>query len=383
MVTDRIWENFFVELFTTAYDRVFDAVDGDGPLFTLLKKKGRDIPDGPAYRRFFETHFLRVAAQALIDQAVFGNDGMHQTATMNIALVLNAERGRDLVDWVYFGPGQMRAHLPNFFFKDGAAYESLGGYNRIHGEGFFRVVRQMERLRSLRPALYPPARYPRVADDPKGRLLFDFPTRTVCIGRYSPQVGDTGGIPTARRAPERLVGDDAAPDAYDLAFRLYGDPDFAKILSGGTGNIPRPDLFSEEIDDLVRQTVRKHGAEVVRRTDLRDGYGIAFLRRGKEDDARALFLWYGECRGHGHDDLLDIGLFARGLGLMQSLGYPRSWHYCQAWEKNWATHYKVGVGGLREDLRFKGVARLIADLGPVQIAEAYGDPYVETSDPHR
>ena len=382
MVTDRIWENDYVTLFSSAYDAVFDALDTDRDLFALLRRQGRDIPDGAALRRFFETHFLRVAAQALLDQAISGNDGMHQTATMHVALVLDAKRCQELVDWVYFGVGQMRAHLPNYFFKDGAAYESLGGYNRIHGEGFWRVVGLMERLRSLRPSLYPTSRYPRVTDDPKGRLLFDFPLRTLCLDRYSPQVGDTGGIPSARRAERRWVSDDAPPSAYDLAFRLYGDPDFARVLSAGTGE-PHADPFAEEIGDRAREVVAAHGAEIERRTDLRDGYGIAFLRRGVRDHARALFLWYGECRGHGHDDLLDIGLFAKGLSLMQSLGYPRSWHYCLDWEKNWATHYKVGIGGLEEGVRYRGVARLIADLGPVQVAEACGNPYVETTDPHR
>ena len=383
MVTDRIWENDYVTLFASAYDGIFDAIDKDRDLFALLGRKGREVSDGPAFRQFFETHFLRVAAQALLDQAIFGNDGMHQTAMMHVALVLDAERCRELVDWVYLGVGQMRAHLPNYFFKDGAAYESLGGYNRIHGEGFWRVVGLMERLRSRRPALYPTARYPRVTDDPKGRLLFDFPLRTLCIDRYSPQVGDTGGPPSTSRAKKRWVSDDATAPAYDLAFRRYGDPDFAKALCSGTEDIPHSDPFAEEIDDRIRQVIATHGSGIERRTDLRDGYGIAFLRRGTGDDARALSLWYGECRGHGHDDLLDIGLFARGLGLMQSLGYPRSWHYCQDWEKNWATHYRVGVGGLEEGIKYKGIARLIADLGPVQVVEAYGEPYVETTDPHR
>ncbi|OGG44006.1 MAG: hypothetical protein A3F84_08165 [Candidatus Handelsmanbacteria bacterium RIFCSPLOWO2_12_FULL_64_10] len=409
MVTDRIWENDYVTLFASAYDAIFDALDTDRELFALLRRQGRDIPDGAGLRRFFETHFLRVAAQALLDQAIYGNDGMHQTAMMHVALVLDAERCRELADWAYSGVGQMRAHLPNYFFKDGAAYESLGGYNRIHGEGFWRVVGLMERLRSLRPSLYPASRYPRVTDDPKGRLLFDFPLRILCIDRYSPQVGDTGGIPSARRAGRRWVSDDASASAYDLAFRLYGEPDFARVLYAGTGEtIPPPDPFAGEIDDRVRQAIAAHGAEIERRTDLRDGYGIAFLRRGagrgrrllndsqdrsplpnpgessgEGDHARALFLWYGECRGHGHDDLLDIGLFARGLSLMQSLGYPRSWHYCLDWEKNWATHYKVGIGGLEGGVRYRGVARLIADLGPVQVVEACGDPYTETTDPHR
>lgn len=392
--TDRIWENENVVRFASAYDSIFDALSGDETdLPTFMYEQRQEALAGPQRafyshlaelsspgtmseaRAFIETNMLRVMAQGILDRAIYGNDGMHQNAMITLALVMDSPRARELVDWCYTGPGQMQFHLANYFFKDGSAYESLGGYNSIHIRGLNDVVMKLERLRAERPELYPVARYPAITEQPKHRLLYDFPIRLVLGDRFPPAVGDTGGPPDLRRPQRVEVSNDLAPADYDTAFRLYGDPRYAQVLASAKGGIPRPNLFRAPLDDQVSAILQTRGSEIARATDVLDGYGLALLRSGTDNQKRGLGLFYGKLRGHAHDDLFDLSLVAHGLSLMQCLGYPRSWHHSRRWEKNWATHYRVGVIG--GNAAFKGAVRAVADLPGLQYVDVGGFPFRE------
>ena len=392
--TDRIWENANVVLFAEAYDNIFDALTAEDPeLLTFLRLQREKALNGPQreiyshlsrfpvpgsmveLRGFIEKNMLRVMAQGVLDRCIYGNDGMHQNAMITLALVLDSQRGTELVDWCYTGPGQMQFHLANYFFKDGSAYESLGGYNSIHIRGLNEVAMKLERLREWRPSLYPIDKYPAITDQTKHRALYDFPIRLVMGGSFTPIVGDTGGPPDLRRPAPIEVARDLAPHDYDLAYRLYEDPRYAQALASVRGKIPHPNLFRQPLDATVDQVIKTHGSRIDRSSDILDGYGLALLRSGQEDQRRTLSLLYGKLRGHAHDDFLDLALVGHGLSLMQCLGYPRSWHHSKRWEKNWATHYRVGVIGGKA--AFKGATRAFADLPGLQYVDVVGLPFRE------
>ncbi|MBT7300842.1 MAG: hypothetical protein HN849_15085, partial [Victivallales bacterium] len=394
--TDRIWENDNTVVCAQAYDDIFDALGDDDPeLLAFVQAQRQRADTGPQraifahlsrfpvprtmaeFRQSIETNMLRVMAQGVLDRAISGNDGMHQNAMITLALVMGTPQARELVDWCYTGPGQMQFHLPNYFFRDGSAFESLGGYNSIHIRGLNAVVGKMERLRALLPDVFPPAKYPRITDQLRHRLLYDFPTRLVLAGSYSPMVGDTGRPADTRRRDPIGVGSDLKPRDYDSAFRLYGDPRYAQVLASARGGLPRPDLFGEPLDDAVAQALAETGRQAERETDVLDGYGLGILRSGEGESKRALAMFYGKLRGHAHDDFLDIGLVAHGLYPMQHLGYPRSWHHSAKWEKNWATHYRVGVAGPGADFRLKGAVRAVASVPGLQYIDVEGMPYRE------
>ena len=61
--------------------------------------------------------------------------------------MLNYERGDEFMDWLYDGAGKMRIFVPNTYFRDGAPYESTGGYNGMHVEGLGPIVESVEHLR--------------------------------------------------------------------------------------------------------------------------------------------------------------------------------------------------------------------------------------------
>ena len=392
--TDRIWENDNVVLFAGAYDDIFDALTEDAAdLLSFLRTQREEALAGPQRRiyshltRFpvpenmaqlrqsIDENMLRVMVQGLLDRSIWGNDGMHQHAMITLALVMGSPRSKELVDWCYTGPGQMQFHLPNYFFRDGSAFESLGGYNSIHIRGLNQVAMKMERLRAWQPELFPAERYPVIAEQPKHRLLYDFPIRLVLGGRFSPMVGDTGGPPNRNRPGSIQVGGDLRPSDYDSAFRLYREPRYAQALVSGKGRLQHTDLFLEPVADAVAEIVETHGSAIERRTDILDGYGLALLRSGGPENRRALAMFYGKLRGHAHDDFLDIALVGHDLSLVQCLGYPRSWHYSGKWEKNWVTHCRVGVIG--QEAGFKGAVRAVAALPGLQYVDVEGLPFRE------
>jgi len=65
--------------------------------------------------------------------------------------VLNYARGSDFLDWLYDGDGRLRSFLANGYFRDGAPYESTGGYNSAHVINLAPSGDTVELLRRLRP----------------------------------------------------------------------------------------------------------------------------------------------------------------------------------------------------------------------------------------
>ena len=68
---------------------------------------------------------------------------------------------------------------------------------------------------------------------------------------------------------------------------------------------------------------------------LHDGYGVAILRDRQSRRQRALWMMYGQKRGHSQDNIMDIGLQGHQGILLAHMGYPRNWGY---WEYSWSSH---------------------------------------------
>jgi hypothetical protein len=367
--------------FALAYDLLFEKIARDEELLEFVKGKGINVNTGEELRRYIEDNLFRVGAQTVMDGGAASNLPRPQEALASIALCLNYERCRELIRWLYDGGGQMRYFLANFYFKDGSAYESTGGYNGIHVAQVWKVESLMERLRKLRPELYPDDEFPSLRNDPKYKAVFDFPVDIVCADVTYPMIGDVGPTPSARKLPKKYVMD--MPDVrgtYEYAFKTFRDPKFAKVLRGmGYKPTPESDLSETELEELIG----RHGVEIERESQVFDGYGIAILRSGETSQMRALWMYYGHARGHTHDDFLDIGLVARERNLMAHMGYPYSWVYRNEWEGNWLTHYCVRVLGEPKGRRYVGAMEFFAGEDGIGVMEAFGRAYLETGDPSR
>jgi hypothetical protein len=226
----------------------------------------------------------------------------------------------------------MRVFVPNDFFRDGAPYESTGGYNAAHVVHLTPLVDAMEQLRQLRPEVYPETRYPPLSKSRRYRHIFDFCMDTVTIGRGYPNIGDGGSWPAYQKLP-KIAWHSAGVASFEHAYRLFREPKFAWALVNTPGWKPSAS-FPFTLEE-IREKAAAWPDDWNDRSSLHDGYGIAILRSGKGDARRALWTMYGRARGHTQDNLLDIGLQAYGGILLGHMGYPRNWGY---WEHSWTSH---------------------------------------------
>jgi hypothetical protein len=354
-----------------AYDRIFPVIDQDQEIIPFLQAKGFDVKNHEDVRRFVEENLFAVWMQGIMDSACSTNEPGEQEAIVRAAIVLNYARGTDFIDWLYDGEGRMRVFVPNDFFRDGSPFESTGGYNAAHVVHLTPVVEWMEQLRRLRPEVYTETRYPPLSKSRRYRNIFDFCMDTVTVDRSYPNIGDGGSWPAYQKLP-KIAWHDADVPSFEHAYRLFRHPKLAWALVHTPGWKPSSDFpFTQK---EIRQEAAKWPDDWNDRSSLHDGYGVAILRGGQEDDKRALWLRYGRARSHTQDDLMDIGLQGFQGILLSHMGYPRNWGY---WENSWTSH---NVARQIPFCSMTARAELFAEAGPVRIVEARAQAYEDRVD---
>lgn len=351
-----------------AYDRIFPAIGKDEQIIPFLQAKGFDVKTHEDVRRFIEENLFAVWMQGVMDDACASNEPAEQRALVHAATVLNYARGADFIDWLYDGDGKMRSFVTNGYFRDGAPFESTGGYNGSHVRYMAPVVDDMEVLRQLRPEVYPESKYPSLGKSRRYHNIFDFCMDTVTIDRSFPHIGDGGSWPNYSKLSP-ITWHDADAASFEHAYRLFRDPKFAWALVHSPGWKPSSD-FPLTLAETQQEAAR-WADDWNARSSLHDGYGIAILRSGTGDQKRALWMKYGQARGHTQDDLLDIGLQGFQGILLSHMGYPRNWGY---WEHSWTSHHVARQIPFRS---MSAQAQLFAEAGPVRIAEARAQSYMD------
>ena len=421
-VYGRIWEARLVSGFARAYDAIrdgFDEADTHRPegLYAFLREKAERFglpPQGsaPALRTHIETRILRQVEPAILRGDIRVNEPRTQLTMATAAVVLNDPNESDrMLDWVFapksgdkennrpgdketegqgnkvspspplpLSPSGRRreegngGHIPALFAgeidRDGIGSEASPGYSFGWLTGMIELDEVISKRRSY-------TRHNIRRDFPKFREMFRAPARLICLGRYSPHIGDAG----ATGSPDRNV---ASVDLYLKAFEQFGDPDFAQTaywLNGSTTEGMHSTLFHpdpEQIAERVKQVIAQHGVRQ-ERSDGLGGYGLAILRSGEGEHRRAAWIYYGRNRGHGHLDTGNLGLYAHGLDLLPDLGYPE---YASAWPKRFGwTHHTVSHNTVMVDQRpqnysYSGKLHLFGTSPEVQMVEiASGDVY--------
>ena len=355
--------------YSEAYDRIWPAIEEDDQIVPFLQSKGLDVKTHDDVKRFIEENLFAVWIQATLDGAIMTNGTGDQKAVARMAEMLNYERGAEFMDWLYDGRGAMRTYVPNTFFRDGAPYESTGGYNAWHLVGLGPIVESVEHLRRMRPEVYPDDKYPNFTKSRRYHNIFDFSMNTVTIDRTYPKIGDDGGInpyPLYRKLPKRAWQNGGA-DAFEHAYKVFKDPKFAWALA----NTPswRPSANFGYTREQIEEEAAKWPDDWNDASCLQDGYGLAMLRSGKGEDKRALWMHYGHARGHTQEDIMQIGLDAHQSQILSNFGYPRNWNH---WTTSWATH---NVARQIPFVTMAATPRLFADVGPLHLCEAYAQGF--------
>ncbi len=353
--------------YAEAYDKIFPAIDQDQQIIPFLQSKGFDVKTHQDVRRFIEENLFAVWMQGAMDGATASNEPYSQRGLIRMAEVLNYERGDEFMDWLYDHPrGKMRYFVPNTFFRDGAPYESTGGYNGMHVVALGPIVESIEHLRQMRPEVYPDEKYPNLSNSRRYHSVFDFSMNTVNIDRTYSRVGDGGGYPQYRKLSRR-TWQNGGVEAFEHAYRIFEDPKFAWALV----NAPswRPSLEFPYTREQVEAAAAQWPDDWNDASCLQDGYGLAMLRSGRDINKRSLWMYYGRTHGHAQDDIMQIGLDAYQSEILGHMGYPRNWNY---WETCWITH---NVARQIPFVQMTATSQLFADAGPVHVTEAYAQAF--------
>lgn len=348
MISDRIWECFALIRFALAFDAVKNYPASDPELLKYLQRKGVPAADVSQWREFIRNAIFRPAAKALFQRMLRGNDGMHQAASLAIALALNDHspdkrpNSKDLVNFVYHWDGHAANVINNFILPDGGGHESPG-YNGLRLE-YIKVERFMEAIRQKYPELYPLKEYPAIWDSPKGKKFFQLFDQLILSGVSTPSIGDSAGrYPFQDNLKMPLIPASLKPEYWLFAAVKYRDPAFAAAIFRN-GKVSGGELWEKvPEDDLRKLAAAFPGQNREKQNRLLDSFGIAILESGKVPECRTVMLNYAGIREHWQADALSINLHAFGMEHLRDVGYPVSWNFCRHFDYHNLAHNTVTI----------------------------------------
>ena len=352
-----------------AYDQIRSGLARDKKLVAFLSAKaakhGLDNPKASItdIRRNIEQ---RILADALRNaHKIHSNYPRAEICKAVIRTVLNRPGDRKKVD------AMIDAMVSRSTRVDGVTGEKgLAGYTAFTIQGLAKFLGRYDRADpAFLPALL--KRQPRLGE------AYRFHIDTHCLGKYYPLSGDTGSwfqaMPNYVGVRfQRPGGLDAS--MFTFLWKLYdltGDAAFVQVLYRANDNTVKGlphDLFAADPKAMQKQVaavIRREGPAPKLGSVNKQQWHIAILRSGKGQSARAVWLDYDSGVNHGHQDGMNLGLFAKGLNLLPDFGYPPvnfgGWSSAKAnWYRNTASHNTVVVDG-RNQANAAGRTRLWAD----------------------
>lgn len=371
-VFNWIWETDFSRYYSESYDAIWDTIDSDTALQQLYQKDGQQI------RSFIEANLLEEAIDAYNQNKIRGNYGTHQRSLIYILLARQKADTQKYFSQLVNDPGVDRPHsgllytLYNQVWRDGNPLESPG-YNWGGFTSSYAVLSKM--LQRGGYNLY---------EDPKLKLLFDWPLNIMAIGKYTPDIGDSGstlgGVKGHAGANTSRV--------YRAAYAAYKTPRYLDWLA--SANLTGADgirSFDALFDPLVPETKSNLGDRALppQPSRLFAGFGLGMLN--DKQDSTALALTYNMHVSHYHWDFLNFGLFANGQKMMPDLGYPDAMNgkvkEIYTWSKNTISHNTVVVDEERQNRNEPGVLHDFADGSFARSIDASSPTYLQTSEYRR
>lgn len=336
------------------FDLCRDAIAQDRELAAFLDAKSKQFKLGRSKAtpadvcRNIEDGLLR---DPLIHQErIHSNYPRREIATMVIHAVLGWPTNRAKVMEILDGV------LKKATAVDGVTGEKgLAGYSAYVIQSLANFLAQLERLE--------PGILATLLDKyPKLRETYRFHIDTWVAQRFYPQSGDTGwfasrgddycGV-TLHKEPS------LSPSMYWFLWKLYeatGDHAYVQTLYHNNGRkldgLPYDLFVADEIGFQrgVDEVIARQGPDIIQSHSLKRDWRLAVLRSGRGKDERAIWIDFDSGGAHGHQDGLNIGLFAKDCDLMPDLGYPplqfsRANGPHVAWYLHTASHNTVVIDG--------------------------------------
>ena len=318
------WECFTIQDVTLAYDAIYPGIEGDEALEEFAGKSATEI------RRDIEDRMLRVAAKDITDGShrIQGNYGMHQSALLRIALVLDTDEGEqtsaDMVDWVMRGPEKAPLYtdtplpdaLVNLFHRDGVPFESPS-YNC----GWMTELEDVAELLLLNGV--------DIWSEPRFRGLYLWGLKMLVCGTMTQPAGDSNNMFAG--------GLGVTPKYLERAYQRMRDPRQAQVMAQRDQPFRR-DLFQKSIEEEARAAAAAYGKPVGVTSELLPGLGYATLQTGGERNRSAVALFYGYYAGHRHFDKLNLEVYSHDHPLIPDLGYPETADTFDPRRSGWLEH---------------------------------------------
>ncbi len=359
------WDTPIMEQMALVWDCIFDKLDDDHDLIAFCQSHYHpEITDITAFRRFMDAGVLRVQIQAAMDNKIARNYPQQESTALTLALTYGTEQTLNVADWLLNEKG-IRFALTNQYYKDGHAHESPS-YNSIQINDMTRIFNTLDKVAALFPDKFVPPTFVSPRNDPKYRLQFDAPLDFGLIGRHYPIVGDTGGA----KRPTILSQSQGYPlskQNFIAAYKHTGDERFLQAIYGPAGN-GTAHIKDKELVAKIEEAGKHLGWQVQVPSNFQDGYGMAFLRSGMDNNQRAAWLRYQRVPQHAHVDMLTWGYAAIMRDLTPELGYPIGWSYAVDWESSWGTHYETHITGVKSIDFHKGALTAFVPASPIQVA---------------
>lgn len=377
------------------YDMVFEALRNDQELVQFLSRKAAEI--GLENKKASFADIQRNIEGGLLRDALAHPEKIYSNYPRNEIL-------KAVTTAVLQEPEEAFWALVDPMLEKSTAVDGVTGEKGLGGYSSFTISALASFLSEFSKA-NPQFLTDTIQRHPRLKETYKFFMDVMCLGRYYPQIGDTGHYATVM---DRYVGIDflkpgenltgwgnwtlLSPSNFKLLYRLYeitGDPSYVQLLysanNGTVEGLPY-DLYGDspaEFQKAVMNVIRREGTLLRQKSVNKQEWHLGILRSGEGGNERALWLDYDAGGGHGHRDGMNLGLFAFGLDLLPELGYPPvqfgGWDSPRSrWYMTTAAHNTVVVNK-RNQKDTNGATRFWFDGNTVHALAVTGEALGEVS----
>ncbi len=385
----RIDDSDYAQKFALACDAFFPMKD-DPQLVKFLSENAKkwglenDKSTGDKIWDNWERGILDETYYAMQRRDIQGNFGMHQLALATAAIVRDREPlTSEMIEWVYATNtttavrestgGDLMTKLIDVIDRDGMGDEAAPNYNSVWISRMYQIAEML--------ALYKGEGDFDLYKNVKFTQMFTSFMPVLLTESHTVEIGDTGGV-----ASLNII---TGTSLYTTAFQFLKDtvygPKLANHIYMRNGYstdglnygmyVRNPESIQKEIEEYIDKDFRQE-------SEIMTGFGFAVLRGGvktnkvttatEQNTLRDIWMYFGRTTGHGHAQMLHLGMDAYGLNVAPDTGYPELTGFQPnrwQWVRTTVSHNTVTVNE-REQKAVTGAYPLhFEDTGKVKVMD--------------
>ncbi|MBE6913115.1 MAG: hypothetical protein E7473_11390, partial [Ruminococcaceae bacterium] len=344
----------------------------------------------------WENGILDEGFRAMQRKDIDGNFGMKQYALACAAIVRDREpKTREMIEWIYNTDtsivadsctgGSVMSKLVDAVDRDGMGNEGSPNYNGIWLESMYKMADVL--------ALYKGEGNFNLYENPKFTQMFTSFMPIYITESHTAEIGDSGAV-------AHLTANDSLL-WYLSAFDYLKDTDYGTKLAnylymrnGYTAKGLNYGLYAKDPERLEKEILERIDPDYSAESEIMTGFGFGILRDGiktknatsatKTNSLRDAWIYFGITSGHGHFQMLHLGLDAFGLNIAPDTGYPEQTGTQPnrlQWVRTTVSHNTVTVNEKEQQGVTKAATPLyFEDAGKVKVIDVEApEVYDETS----